>query len=47
MTITDLRYRTTASAVLRMLGSKGNGSEGQNKEAEDVLATQAYAKRSL
>ncbi|MFM6904749.1 MAG: TerC family protein, partial [Acinetobacter tjernbergiae] len=39
----DLRYRT-ASAVLRMLGSKGNGSEGQNKEAEDVLATQAYAK---
>jgi CBS domain containing-hemolysin-like protein len=43
VTTTDLRYRT-ASAVLRMLGSKGNGSEGQNKEAEDVLATQAYAK---
>lgn len=43
VTTTDLRYRT-ASAVLRMLGSKGNGNEGQNKEAEDVLATQAYAK---
>ncbi|MCH7335323.1 TerC family protein [Acinetobacter sp. NIPH 2699] len=43
VTTTDLRYRT-ASAVLRMLGSKGNGNEAQNKEAEDVLATQAYAK---
>ncbi|MBC9230331.1 TerC family protein [bacterium SPL81] len=43
VTTTDLRYRT-ASAVLRMLGNKGNGSsEGQNKEAGDVLATQAYA----
>ena len=41
VTTTDLRYRT-ASAVLRMLG--GKGSEGQNNEAEDVLATQAYAK---
>ncbi|ENX44326.1 TerC family protein [Acinetobacter sp. NIPH 2100] len=41
VTTTDLRYRT-ASAVLRMLGSKGNGNE--DKEAEDVLATQAYAK---
>ena len=43
VTTTDLRYRT-ASAVLRMLGSKGNGGEGQNNESEDVLATQAYAK---
>lgn len=42
VTTTDLRYRT-ASAVLRMLGNKGNGSDSQNKE-EDVLATQAYAK---
>ncbi|APU47075.1 TerC family protein [Acinetobacter junii] len=40
VTTTDLRYRT-ASAVLRMLGGK---NDGQNKEAEDVLATQAYAK---
>ncbi|MDR7017526.1 TerC family protein [Acinetobacter sp. 3657] len=41
VTTTDLRYRT-ASAVLRMLGSKGAGE--QHKETEDVLATQAYAK---
>jgi CBS domain containing-hemolysin-like protein len=42
VTTTDLRYRT-ASAVLRMLGSKGNSTE-QNSNAENVLATQAYAK---
>ena len=42
VTTTDLRYRT-ASAVLRMLGSKGNSTE-QNSNVENVLATQAYAK---
>ena len=31
VTTTDLRYRT-ASAVLRMLGSKGNGGEGQTEQ---------------
>ena len=43
VTTTDLRYRT-ASAVLRMLGNKGNGNEALNPDVEDVLATQAYAK---
>lgn len=43
VTTTDLRYRT-ASAVLRMLGNKGNGNEALNTDVEDVLATQAYAK---
>lgn len=42
VTTTDLRYRT-ASAVMRMLGGKSS-NEGQSKEAEDVLATQAFAK---
>lgn len=37
----DLRYRT-ASAVLRMLGGKGN-NESSHQQAEDVLATQAFA----
>ena len=37
----DLRYRT-ASAVLRMLGGKGN-AENSNQQPEDVLATQAFA----
>jgi CBS domain containing-hemolysin-like protein len=39
VTTTDLRYRT-ASAVMRMLGGK---SESQNNDAEDVLATRAFA----
>ncbi|NHC04402.1 TerC family protein [Acinetobacter sp. 187] len=43
VTTTDLRFRT-ASAVIRMLGGKTNTSaEGQNNQAEDVLATQALA----
>ncbi len=43
VTTTDLRYRT-ASAVLRMLGSQSGNAEATAKEAEDVLATQAFAK---
>lgn len=43
VTTTDLRYRT-ASAVLRMLGSKSTGSsDNQSSDKEDVLATQAFA----
>ena len=44
VTTTDLRYRT-ASAVLRMLGSKNSGStaDAQTADKEDVLATQAFA----
>ena len=43
VTTHDLRYRT-ASAVMRMLGGKTNGSvDGQNNTPEDVLATQALA----
>ena len=44
VTTTDLRYRT-ASAVLRMLGSKSSGSSSdtQSSDKEDVLATQAFA----
>jgi CBS domain containing-hemolysin-like protein len=41
VTTTDLRYRT-ASAVMRMLGGKSN-SESQDNDAEDVLATRAFA----
>ena len=40
VTTTDLRYRT-ASAVLRMLG--GKNAEQQQNDAEDVLATRAFA----
>lgn len=41
VTTTDLRYRT-ASAVMRMLGGK-SGTESQNNNTEDVLATRAFA----
>ena len=47
VTTTDLRYRT-ASAVLRMLGSKSTGSsDNQSSDKEDVLATQAFADEVL
>lgn len=43
VTTNDLRFRT-ASAVLRMLGGKNNGSnDAHHPAAEDVLATQALA----
>ena len=41
VTTTDLRYRT-ASAVMRMLGAK-SGTESQDNNVEDVLATRAFA----
>ncbi len=42
VTTNDLRFRT-ASAVIRMLGGKSNGSSDLQHQNEDVLATQALA----